>query len=314
MSRRAPRITVLLATFNGERFLADQLESIATQSYGDWQLIAADDGSKDATHSILSEFAVRHSNRVRLLSVPPVGSARDNFLRLLRMGGDSDYVALCDQDDVWEESRLSTLLDACAQIEKESPGLPCLVFSDMTVVDHDLKEVGQSFMRLLRIKPTRLNYRTILVENAIPGCCMLLNHELVRVMCSREFDSSRVIMHDWWISLLAFTVGRVAFVPESLSRYRQHTANVAGVVDRSGMGFMVRRLVTLDRRETLARYDQAQEFVHTYGDLIDVTVRDDLAAFAKLGSAPKARRVQQILSRRILKQALARRIYQLLTA
>lgn len=307
-------VIVLLATFDGSRYLRHQLDSIAAQSHQNWRLVVADDGSRDDSLAIVQSFSQQHPGRVRILGGSPVGSARDNFFRLLRLAGPAPYFAFCDQDDEWTREKLERLVERCKQIEVQHPAQPCLVFSDLRVVDAQLGLLNPSFMNQVRARPYDVTYRNLLTENAIPGCAMLFNAALADVFRVCEFNSTKAIMHDWWMALLASSLGHVSYVATPLVNYRQHATNTLGSVNRSGVAFALSKLLSGDRSPTVATYAQASAFLAAYGDLLSSEVRKSIRAFASLHYRNKFARIQLLLKHKILKQTLARRAYQLLRA
>lgn len=307
-------VVVLLATFDGSRYLRQQLDSIAAQSHRHWRLVVADDGSADDTLKIVQSFSELHPDRVTMVRGGPVGSARDNFFRLLRVAEPAPYYAFCDQDDVWSVDKLEHLVHRCRQIEALHHEKPCLVYSDLTVVDADLGLLNPSFMDQVRARPHDITYKTLLAENAIPGCAMLFNAALADVFRAREFDETGAIMHDWWIALLAATIGHISYVSTALVNYRQHATNTLGSVERSGFAFVLSKLLRGDRSAALKTYAQAAAFLGTYSDLLDPTVREEMGAFASLHDRNKFERIRLILKHGTLKQTVGRRAYQMLRA
>jgi glycosyltransferase involved in cell wall biosynthesis len=307
-------VLVLMATFNGARYLGEQLESIALQSHKNWNLLVCDDGSLDDSLDVIRTFQQRYPEKVRVVEMKPVESARDNFFRLLLIDDSSPYVALCDQDDVWSVNKLESLVRACQDLEAAHQMKPCLVFSDLEVVDADLVVLNPSFMDQIRAQPRKLTYKSLLIENAIPGCAMLFNKALADIVRERSFDSGRTIMHDWWISLVAATLGQISFVALPLVQYRQHTNNTLGTVNRSGPRFMLSKLIAWRRSPTTQAYDQGAAFLNRYGDLLKSDVRMNISVFATLGQSNKTARIRSLVRHRLLKQTFSRRIYQLLRA
>ncbi|MDQ0922311.1 glycosyltransferase involved in cell wall biosynthesis [Pseudarthrobacter sp. W1I19] len=307
-------VVVLLATFNGSRYLQQQLESIAEQSHSNWKLLVADDGSRDHTLAIVRNFAEYHPGRVCIVPGDPTGSARDNFFRLLRAAGPAPYFAFCDQDDVWSADKLERLTRECRQIQTLHPDRPCLVYSDLSVVDAQLGLVNPSFINQIRARPCEITHKTLLAENAIPGCAMLFNAALADLFRANAFDATKAIMHDWWLALLASAVGRISHVPDPLVKYRQHATNTLGSVNRSGLRFVLSKLFQGDRSEALHTYTQAGAFLDTYGDLLEPALREEIRVFASLNHRRKLMRVILLLRHGSLKQSLSRRVYQLLRA
>lgn len=305
-------VVVLLATFNGSRYLRQQLDSIAAQSHKRWRLVVADDGSLDDTLDVVRSFSKEQPGRVRVVEGDRVGSARDNFFRLLRVAGPAPYFAFCDQDDVWSNDKLERLVRECQDTSTDDS--PCMVYSDLAVVDEHLGLLNSSFLQQIRARPYQISHKNLLAENAIPGCAMLFNSTLAEIFLAREFNQASAIMHDWWIALLASTVGRISYVPVPLVNYRQHATNTLGTVDRSGLKFALTKLFGGDRSNSVRTYIQAAEFLQAYGDLLEFSVQKDIHLFASLDHRHKFARILLILKHRMLKQTLARRVYQVLRA
>jgi len=142
-------ITILLAAYNGEAYLREQLDSILHQTYTDWVLYISDDASRDATPQIIADYAARCPKQIIPLQFDtPSGSAEANFFRMLTAVS-GDYIALCDQDDVWLPHKLETTLHALQALE-ERHGIhtPILIHSDLKVVDQNLNILNESFFCL----------------------------------------------------------------------------------------------------------------------------------------------------------------------
>jgi glycosyltransferase involved in cell wall biosynthesis len=137
-------VQVLLATYNGERFLREQIDSILAQTLPGVSILARDDGSNDSTPQILEDYGRRSPDRFRILpTVTPTGSARDNFLALLH-ASEAPYIAFADQDDVWLPQKLERQMNAMHGLEQRyGTSTPLLVFSDLRVVSDDLTSIAR---------------------------------------------------------------------------------------------------------------------------------------------------------------------------
>lgn len=307
-------VEILLATRNGGPHLAQQLESLARQSFTRWRLFIGDDGSTDDTHEIVARFADEHCGRVEILEAPPVGSASANFFRLLRRAPHARYYAFCDQDDIWATHKLERLLEECQRTEStRGTDHPCLVYSDLSVVDEHLTVMAPSFLRQIRAVPERASFRSLLVENLAPGCAMLMNAPLIKTFRSWPGSLDDAIMHDWWLALLAEATGSLLYVDEPLVKYRQHANNTLGAVERSGAAFALRKLFSSAHDSRPEPVQQAQLFLRAYGPLV-ASEQDAraLALFSEINRRKKVSRVMMCLRERILKQTWPRRLYQLL--
>jgi glycosyltransferase involved in cell wall biosynthesis len=224
-------VDVLLATYNGESFLREQIDSILSQSYDPLRVMARDDGSKDGTRAILEEYAQRFPERFRLLPASPAtGSAQQNFLRLIQAAVATpgvEYLAFADQDDVWLPEKIALEMDAMHRLETSVPaGQPLLVFSDLAVVDQELRMLDPSMWARSRMLPDNAGrLQRILVQNVVTGCTAVINRPLA-VLASQM--PHQAYMHDWWIALLASVFGSTAFVTQPTVLYRQHGGNLLG--------------------------------------------------------------------------------------
>jgi glycosyltransferase involved in cell wall biosynthesis len=222
------RVDVLLATYNGERFLERQIESILEQMDSDCRLLIRDDGSSDGTLSLVQKFVSQEPHRVVLLNdqSPRLGVCA-NFGRLIEHS-DADYVAFCDQDDIWLPGHLSTPLERIKAVEQDlGANTPVLAHTDLVVVDENLQTIAPSFWSYLNIDPyhgSKLN--RLLIQNVVTGSAMMINRALARWAC--PIPQSGVPMHDWWLALIASAFGRIETIPAKTVLYRQHSGNHVG--------------------------------------------------------------------------------------
>ncbi len=222
-----PEVEVLLATYNGARFLREQLDSILAQDYGNIRVLARDDGSSDETVEILSLYAQRFPGRVRVMPAsPPTGSSKKNF-QLLMKASTADYVCFADQDDVWLPNKVSRTKQAMDQLESRwGTKVPLLVFTDLQVVDEQLNLLYQSFWRYMNIDPDRMDrLPELMVQSVVTGCTAMLNRPLLELSLRMPAGA---FMHDRWIGLLASFLGKSSMVRAQTVLYRQHQHNVLG--------------------------------------------------------------------------------------
>ena len=219
-----PRVSILLATYAGERYLPEQLDSLARQRAVDWRLLWRDDGSPDESVNVMERFAASQPGRVVRVIEPSgrIGAAR-GFLALLAAASDEPGVlhAFCDQDDVWLPDKLSR---AAAAIGNHPPEVPVLYCARQRLVGPDLAPRGLS--ALPRHQP---GFANALVQNIATGCTVVLNAAARRLVLSVPAPLSAGSMHDWWCYLLVTGCGgRFAFDPEPVVLYRQHGTNAIG--------------------------------------------------------------------------------------
>lgn len=222
-------VEILLATFNGGKFLKQQLNSLQNQTYNQWKLIVFDDGSTDDTLKILNDFRNKSSNKVEI-HLNASGAARGplkNFNALILVSK-ADYVAFCDQDDVWLPTKLEHSFNFLKNLEKNFGNLPILVHSDLIIADENLNVVRNSMIRTQKFNySSNKTIAQLLVQNCVTGCTMFANRALLK-LCGNI--SQEAIMHDWWLALLACAFGKLEFLDEATIYYRQHGGNTVGVV------------------------------------------------------------------------------------
>ena len=236
-----PEIEVLLATFNGARFLRSQIESILGQSWQALRILARDDGSTDETGNLLAEYAERFPKRFRVLATDePTGSAKLNFKKLLGHST-ARWVAFADQDDVWRPEKLQLCAAAMERLEhKYGMDKPLLIFSDLEIVSETLETIHHSFWAHEGFVPaTAHRLERLLLQNVVTGCTMLINRPLVEMA---EHMPPEALMHDQWIALLACLFGKADSLPQPLVRYRQHADNVVGASRRMTLRRIMRGL------------------------------------------------------------------------
>ena len=197
-------VTILLATLNGEDYLKAQLESIAAQTYENWQLVVGDDGSTDGTISILEEFSKQYPEQVTIIkNDPPQGSAKDNFISLIQ-NSYGPYFMFCDQDDVWLDKKIELTCDKMLTIENKAD-VPCLVYTELRVVDSELNTIADTMSEYQSLDCHKRTINQFILQNSVTGCTMMVNMAL-RDKMLHITDIDNTIMHDWWGSTCSRTV------------------------------------------------------------------------------------------------------------
>lgn len=207
------KVQVLMSTYNGERFLREQIESILNQSWKNLDILIRDDGSRDQTREILKDYSEKYSN-VYIFLEENCGVAR-SFFELLKKS-DADYVAFCDQDDIWMEQKIEAGVVKLSQ--KQGPVLYC---SNKILTDSAGNPMNQQDN-----KKRNPGFGNAAVECICTGCTAVMNRELADMIKKRLPDHA--ILHDWWSYLVACYVGTVIFDEHAYIKYRQHGQNVVG--------------------------------------------------------------------------------------
>lgn len=273
------KIEVLMAVYNGSAYIREQIDSILNQTYENWHLTISDDGSTDGTDLIADEYAAKYPEQItRVYSGVRFGNARDHFMWLSE-NCTSRYMLYSDQDDVFNPEKMSRLMDAMQNAERQwGRDLPILVFSDQTVVDEKLNVIEPSLMRCQKQAFDSFDYHALLIQNVVTGGAMMVNRPLcsLAVQCrSRE----RIIMHDWWMAATAARFGKVIYLDEPLSLYRQHGGNSVGAKRVGSAGYIAGMMGNLRgvREMILRKKSQAGVFEETYTALLTAEDRQFLS-------------------------------------
>jgi glycosyltransferase involved in cell wall biosynthesis len=287
-----PEVEVLLATYNGARFLREQIDSILAQDYGSIRILARDDGSTDGTVEILEQYSKRFPDRFRTMpESAPTGSPRHNFLLLMKASA-ADYICFCDQDDFWLPDKVSITKKSMDQLElRWGTKAPLLVFTDLQLVDDKLKLLHESFWTYMNVDPERINrLPSLMVQSVVTGCTAMLNRRLLELALRIP---KQAFMHDRWIGLLASFMGKSGIVRARTVLYRQHEHNVLGTGrNMTGMDVTDRSRSLLDRirRPAIAAANvrlwnisqqEATVFLKEYGAELPPRKRNLLQAFLR---------------------------------
>lgn len=220
------KVCVLMATYNGEKYVLEMLESIKNQTYSEFVCYIHDDGSTDSTCKIIDEFCKVNDNFIRLKS-GSCGGAKSNYLYMLKeIGVQFKYCMFCDQDDVWLPNKIEKSVEAIKKLESDNPAVSALVYCDMKVVDENLKEIASSFIKYNALSVDEITIDRAVMKGYAAGCTMIINNTLAKA--SVVEDTNNIIMHDWWVMLIASVIGKIEYLDEPLALYRQHGTNTLG--------------------------------------------------------------------------------------
>lgn len=291
-------ITVLVAAYQGEQYLEEQLDSILNQTLTDLQVLISDDGSTDGTWELARQYAAEYPGRVHCMRHPreeqeknlgqedweafrALNPAAANFFWLLSRA-EGGYVMLSDQDDVWREDKAERMLFHMKKAEKKwGADSPILLYSDARVVDRNLREIAPSFLKYQHINPSRTSLNEILVENPVTGGAVMMNAALLPYVSKAP---RQCVMHDWWMALAASCFGHVECVREPLYSYRQHDSNTVGAKRTGSLEDIKARMSRGD--EVRERYDrmftQASCFLEQFGSRLTEQQREVVRAYLSL--------------------------------
>lgn len=302
------KVEILLATYNGERYLREQLDSILNQDYHDWIIRACDDASTDSTYEILMEYKERLPDKFTIEKRQTgFGSAKLNFAHLIQESI-CDYVMCCDQDDVWLPNKISLTLQAMKGNEKA--GLPILVHTDLKVVDAKLQVLSDSFFAHSNYNKGP-EYKDLLIQNHVTGCTMMMNRALINLL-NLQKDYEDILMHDWLAAIVAAGIGKVVFVDCPTMLYRQHEVNSVGA-KKYGFALLVSKLKNNSIRKSLVdTAKQAAQIAKTYETVLGQEKYCLAYKYSKIFSRNKIYRVFFYIKNKVWKKGLPRQVWQLI--
>jgi glycosyltransferase involved in cell wall biosynthesis len=225
-SKPPASLELLLPTYNGSRYLPELLESLCHQTFSDFSLLTYDDGSNDDTIAIVNKY----SDRLRIERVPnPTGNnigAVKSF-SLLMDRTSAECIMFCDQDDIWENTKIEMGITKLAESVKQYGDVPMVIFSDLSLISGSGKDLKTSFLGSMGFNPAALDDPYYLAfRNPAPGCSMTVNKALIDAALPLQ---TAALMHDWWLMLSASLTGKIIFIDSKLIRYRVHQSNALGV-------------------------------------------------------------------------------------
>ena len=298
-------VEILLATYNGEKYLKQQLDSLLSQTFSEYRILIRDDGSTDATISILEEYKKIYSDKIILVNdSEKCGSATSNFMQLAKVAT-ADYIMYCDQVDVWFPEKIERTMNKMRELEKRyGKEMPILVFATYQSVNSELKVIGDS-ERGSQIEKKNTDLNTLIVQNCVTGCLMMVNRALNEKMGDYHKD---ILMHDWWAALIASSMGIICHIPDILMFYRQHDNNVVGSVNVKSFKYRINKICDKNTKKMVYRYrDQMQLFYSRYNRYLNAEKEQIVSNFISIYSQKsKFVRIKKLISGKYLKSDFIR--------
>ena len=269
-----------MTTYQGEKYLKEQLDSLFMQDHTDWHLTVSDDGSDDGTNRIIDEYSNEYPDRISVYrSGIHFGTASTHYMHLLR-NCEAEYIMFCDQDDIWHKDKIKKTYERMK--EEETAGKAVLIFSDLAVTDEELHPLAPSIMSYQDQDPTRLDLRELVFRNVITGNTVMINKALrdLAVKCTNDEE---ITMHDWWLGITASRFGKISYIDEALVDYRQHDRNEIGVRKIRSISYVADNLKNIPKvkKAVLARKRQAAVFLKSYGEMLSEDDRVFLKGLVK---------------------------------
>jgi len=264
-------IDIILPTFNGYKHLEEQLDSIILQTKSNnWRLLTSDDKSQDLTKEIVYRYQNKYPQNLLFINDTSQNLGVVLNVSHILQHSKSNYILFSDQDDVWLSHKIEITLNKMLQMEKEyGKETPILIHTDLQVVDRNLNLINPSFQKYQNLDPhPKKLLPRLLVQNFVTGCTMMINKPLKELITTIPPEA---IMHDWWIALIAATMGKIAYINEPTVLYRQHQNNTIGA-NSWGINYILSKAQNVDKiKNTIQRtIIQAQKFREIYQDKLSL--------------------------------------------
>ncbi len=283
-----PTVHILLATYNGEKFLREQLHSILGQTHSEWTLTVSDDGSTDGTLAIVSQFAKQVSQHVSVIKGPKRGSTY-NFFHLIQnvhINNTQDLFAFCDQDDVWLEKKLTKAVHWHVKNSAHPARLYCC---RTTFVNDKLSPIGLS-ATLVRVP----SFGNALVQNIASGNTMVMSSSVIKAL--KKINPNHSVWHDWSAYITTTAMGGLVEFDESpYVLYRQHSNNVIGA--NNGLKAQISRLIPIINGRYIVWAQLTEKSIHDITDDLHPKMKGVFIEFKNLRNEALLHKRLMILAR-----------------
>ena len=320
-------VNIVMATYNGEKYIKEQIESILGASYTDWSLFIFDDRSTDSTMKIVKSFEEKYPERIQVYQNERNLGVTLNFLTGLKKvyqltnaqeapnvrakmqpstSNQAKYYMLCDQDDVWMRDKITHTLECMKFFEKKyGENKEQIVFTDAKVVDENINLIYHSFFRSQCLCPYDTDLAHMLMENKCIGCTVMMNRAVVRHLQKLPMNAR---YHDWWLGLIAASFGHISYLKEPTLNYRQHGKNLVG--GTSFLGYVKRRVKSLQaqKKSIKACIIQGMEFYDMYQDILPERHIKVLKSFIEIANSNWLKKRYLLIRHGYLKTGLLRNI------
>lgn len=266
-------VDIIMATYNGERYIEEQINSIISQTYTNWNLIIQDDGSTDSTIEILKRLSANDDRIKFFVNEKNLGVSK-NFWDMMNKCS-AKYIMFCDQDDYWNSDKIETMLDF---IEDRGISGKFMLYSDLELVDKKLNKIKESIYHHLNRDPYKNRLNRMLVRSLAVGCTTMIGRDLIP-----DYTPNSMVMHDYYLSLLAAINGNLHYFPSVTIKYRQHEGNVVGTdVIGKRKDLLIKRILNnlKSNNRYNDRYRQVEDILNNYS--VSTSVKKMLNGFLKL--------------------------------
>lgn len=286
-------VNIILASYNGEKYINEQIDSIVNSYFTNWKLFIFDDGSKDKTCQIAEDYVKKYPGKIHFIKNEKNKGVTLNFLDAINQIGkinnytenvidNKNYYMFCDQDDFWMPDKIDRTLNQMKKAENKYGAESVLaVYTDAIVVDAKLEQIHPSFHKTSKLRTDQVDLAHILMENKMIGCTIMFNEPLKQKLSKLP---KNVRYHDWWIALIASAFGHISYLAEPTLLYRQHANNVVG--NQSFASYMKNRVTSLNNQKEILNKTilQGKDFYFIYKNELNKNNKKLVYRFANLNN------------------------------
>lgn len=259
-------VAIIMSTYNGEKYLKEQIDSLLNQTYKNITIVIRDDGSSDNTVKIINDYK-KKSNNIKLIGGRNMGFIK-SFFTLLKDTEGYDYYAYCDQDDIWMTNKIERAVE---HLNKSDSNIPTLYFSNSDYYDENMNFVATAPENKI------YNFRNSLVECVSQGMTMVINKKTRDIMI--ENVPENCLYHDWWTYMICSGFGKIIYDDNSLVKYRRHNKSVT-VEGKSKLELLIFRIKKFLFGNSLKQIkEQIREYEKYYSDKLNYNDRKLLRLF-----------------------------------
>jgi glycosyltransferase involved in cell wall biosynthesis len=297
-------IDILLATYNGEKYLEEQLNSILNQTYQDFKITIRDDGSTDHTVAIIEKYQQKHPKQISFITDKKknLGPAQ-NFMELFKYSK-AEYIMLSDQDDVWLRDKIAITLSAMHEAEKNYPNKPLLIHTDLQIVNHHLQEIAPSYFRYKKFNSKNSATHQLIMQNIVTGCTIMINAKLR----DKIKPNDCVIMHDHYLAIIASLFGKIICLNKTTMLYRQHANNVVGASPHNKYLISYLSKIKKFRNNLLLTCNQIKKVHEECTTELSPQQKEMLITIGKVEKYGFFRKIQTIIKYRLYESSFARNL------
>lgn len=280
-------VDIILAAYNGEKYIAEQLKSILMSDYSEIKIWVFDDCSSDNTKNIIEAMSSEYPGKIKYICNDNRKGGSKSFLNGLIYARNHKedtesrvYYMFSDQDDFWLPNKISLSLSAIKRVENiGKQHKPSLVFTDAYVTDEKLNIIAESYFSQVRLNTSKTDLAHLLAENKCIGCTTIFNDELAAYI---KTVPEMLRFHDWWMALAASAFGNIVYYNVKTIKYRQHSDNVVGSVDFNN--YVINRIKKIKEVDRVLKdtYSQAGQFFKYYSSYMNESQKEVVSMYAQM--------------------------------